>query len=216
MPNIDLHTHSIASPDGGIRLEQYAAVLESGLLDCVAITDHDTISAALELHETLGDKIIVGEEITTAEGEIIGLFLTTPVQPHLSVVETARAIKDRGGLVYIPHPFETVRKGLDEFSLATISDLIDIIEVHNGRAVFQNKSSQAVAWAKVHHQSGAASSDAHGMKGLGTTFSTVREMPTVSSLVSLLAQAKLTTGRAPLHTLLYPKANRIKKRLEKK
>lgn len=215
MPNVDLHTHSIASPDGGIRLEQYVDVLESGLLDCLAITDHDTISAALELHQTLGDRIIVGEEITTAEGEIIGLFLKEPVQPKLSVKETAKAIKAQGGLVYIPHPFETVRKGLDEFSLAAIRDLIDIIEVHNGRAVFQNKGSQAVAWAKVHHKAACASSDAHGMKGLGTTYTSIPEMPTADTLVAQLGHGRLTTGKPPLITLLYPKANRLKKRRNK-
>lgn len=216
MHKIDLHTHSIASPDGGIRLEQYADILESGLLDYVAITDHDTIELAQSLHETLGDKIIVGEEVTTMQGEVIGLFLTELVPKGLSISDTVKAIKAQDGLVYVPHPFETVRKGLDEFSLASIDAYIDILEVHNGRAVFQNRGPQAAVWAKLHGKAVCASSDAHGMKGIGTTYTAVSGIPTAVNLVGHLRQARMATGRPPLHTLLYPKANRLKKRLKDK
>ncbi|MCA9330415.1 PHP domain-containing protein, partial [Candidatus Saccharibacteria bacterium] len=112
MYKVDLHTHSQASPDGGITAEQYAHVLSTGLLDMIAITDHNSIAYAQEVQKQLGDKIIVGEEIMTNDGEIVGLFLTQVIEPGLSAQETCRRIKAQHGLVYIPHPFETVRKGL--------------------------------------------------------------------------------------------------------
>src|SRR5262245_43185713 len=109
---IDLHTHSIASPDRSLSAKNYQKMLASGKLDYVAVTDHNVIDFARILHDQLGEQIIVGEEIATSEGEIIGLYLTSVVPSGLSAAETVRAIKDQDGLVYIPHPFETLRNGL--------------------------------------------------------------------------------------------------------
>ncbi len=213
MYKVDLHSHSIASPDGGITPEQYAKVLETELLDFIAITDHDRIDFALGLNKALGDKIIVGEEITTSEGELIGLFLTKLVKPGQSLADTAHAIRNQGGLVYVPHPFETVRKGVTRDDLDAVADLVDIIEVHNGRAVFQNFSPQAAAWAKSHGKAGASSSDAHGYRGLGGSYSIITEPAARGSLEASLSMVNLAHRRAPLYTLLYPKMNRALKKL---
>ena len=215
MLKLDLHTHSSDSPDGAITMDQYARVIEDGTLDYVAVTDHDSITHALELRKLLGDHIIVGQEITSSEGEIIGLFLTSPVPPRLSALETAQAIKHQGGLVYVPHPFETVRKGITTTTLDHIMELVDIIEVYNGRAVLQNKGPQAATVARLQSKAGTASSDAHGVKGLGTAYSAIKEAPTAKNLLSQLETAHLIMRRPPLQTLLYPKANRLKKRLRR-
>lgn len=209
----DLHTHSAASPDGGISPRQYAKALETGLLDYIAITDHDRIDFAVSLQKTLGDKIIVGEEITTSEGEIIGLFLKERVIPGLTALETAHAIRRQGGLIYIPHPFETIRNGITNETLDQIAELVDIVEVYNGRAVFQNFSPESAVWAKTNVKAGAASSDAHGFKGLGGSYSVLAEVPSRDSLTTLLNMERLTHGRPPLYTLLYPKLHRVAKKL---
>ena len=75
MIKLDLHTHSIISPDGGLTEAHYKRVLTQGALDCLAITDHNDITFAQMMWQRFGKKIIVGEEITTSEGEMIGLFL---------------------------------------------------------------------------------------------------------------------------------------------
>ncbi len=212
MIKIDLHTHSQASNDGGIRFDEYVDVLKDGKLDCIAITDHNSISFAQQMRQTLGEQIIIGEEITTTNGEIIGLFLKRPVIPGQTPLETAKAIKDQGGLVYIPHPFETVRAGLTEEALNTIVDLIDTVEIHNGRAMFQNRGPKAATWAKLNHKTTVASSDAHGLKGLGTTYTQISAVPSEKTLVKLLKKGRFTTNRPPLRTLLYPKINRLSKR----
>ncbi len=69
MFKVDLHTHSIASPDGGLTAQDYLQFLENEDLQAIAITDHDTITFARDLHAQLGARIIVGEEITTTEHE---------------------------------------------------------------------------------------------------------------------------------------------------
>lgn len=213
---VDLHTHSVASPDGGITEEQYKKVLTSGLLDFVAITDHNRIDLALRMHQQLGDKVIVGEEILTTDGEIIGLFLTSPVLSGQSVQATVQHIKKQGGLVYIPHPFETIRKGLHPAILEEISEDIDMIEVCNGRAFLQNRSEQAVVWARLNHVVPVASSDAHGLKGLGRTFTSVAEPPTRDILTTLLTTGKMLTERPGMRALLYPKYHRLRHRLRSK
>lgn len=213
MYKVDLHTHSQASTDGGITPEQYAKALETEKLDYIAITDHDRIDFALGLQKALGEKIIVGEEITTSEGELIGLYLKSSIPSHMTALQTAHAIRDQGGLVYVPHPFETVRHGLQQKALDSIADLVDIVEVHNGRAVFQNCSVQAATWAKIHGKTGASSSDAHGYKGLGFSYSILQEKPSRGSLVSAITMSSLAHRSAPLYSLLYPKLNRLAKKV---
>lgn len=216
MFKVDLHTHSIASHDGGITAVQYRSILDDGILDAVAVTDHNSAEFALALQKELGDKIIVGEEIMTSHGEIIGLYLSKTIPSGLSPLDTIRKIKDQGGLVYIPHPFETIRKGVSPHTLEEITEFIDIIEVCNGRAFLQNRSSQAVVWARLNSVVSAASSDAHGYKGLGKTFSSLSEMPTKESLMQLLDKGILRTAVPSARALLYPKYNKLRKRLGKK
>jgi len=216
MFKIDLHTHSEASPDGGITSEQYAKALADGQLDFIAITDHNSVEMAQTLHKSLGNQIIVGEEIMTLEGELIGLFLNSFVMPHQSAEATAKSIKAQGGIVYVPHPFETVRKGLSKSVLDDIAELVDIVEVHNGRAVFQNRGPQAATWARLNCKEMAASSDAHGPKGFGSAYTQVSNHPSASNIVELLGTARIVTNRPPLKALLYPKMHRLRKKLRSK
>lgn len=210
MYKVDFHTHSVASPDGALAPKHYQRALERGRLDCIAVTDHNTIAMAKQLHAELGDRIIIGEEITTNEGEIIGLYLTEAIPAKLSPAETIRRIKKQGGLVYVPHPFETVRKGIGIETLQSIAKDIDIIEVHNGRAVFQNRSPQAVAWASEHKVPGAASSDAHGIAGWVRTYTMLAAMPTRQNLTKLLTAASYQRGFPGVRGMLYPKFNRLR------
>jgi predicted metal-dependent phosphoesterase TrpH len=216
MFKIDLHTHSTVSPDGGISFEQYVHAIDHELLDFIAVTDHNTIRMAQELQQALGKKIIIGEEIMTAQGEIIGLFLQEAIRPGLSLVDTIKAIKAQKGVVYLPHPFETVRKGLSQNDVDAIGDDIDIVEVYNGRAFVQNRGPQATTWARIHEKACAASSDAHGAKGLGSAYTDIKEEPTAKTLPELILYGHCSMQRPPLRTLLYPKANRLRKAFKKR
>jgi len=211
MYKLDLHTHSTASPDGGISADQYKKALESGLADYIAVTDHNQIDFALRLHKQFGDRIIVGEEIMTEAGEVIGLFLNFPVVAGLSVKETIRQIRQQDGLVYIPHPFETIRHGLHSAALDQISKQVDIVEVCNGRAFLQNRGKQTVVWARLNQIIPAASSDAHGFRGLGKTFVGISDAPNRGNLLELVANGELVTDRPSLRALLYPKYHRLRK-----
>jgi predicted metal-dependent phosphoesterase TrpH len=210
---VDLHTHSIASPDGSVRLADYATMLASGPLDYIAITDHGRIDFALEARDKLGEGIIVGEEIKTVEGELIGLFLSTVIKDGMTAHETAEHIHAQGGLVYVPHPFETVRSGMTNASLNKLADEVDILEIYNGRALFQSRSHLAEAWARQHDCSGAASSDAHGRSGWGITYSEISHPPESKTLVKSLAHARYNKEPVGIRGAFYPKLNRLRKKL---
>ncbi len=214
MYKVDLHTHSTASPDGGITADQYRRAIGTKLLDAIAITDHNRIDFALELQKKIGKAIIVGEEIMTTAGEIVGLFLREVIKPGLTPQETIKRIKEQGGIVYIPHPFETIRKGMHPAVLDELVDHVDIIEVCNGRAFFQNKSEQAVVWTRINGKIGAASSDAHGFQGLGSTYTSVAKLPTRETLLGLMDNGIPMTGRPSVRALLYPKLNRLRKKMK--
>ncbi len=216
MIKVDLHTHSVGSKDGSLNLDDYSRLFSAKALDYIAITDHDTIDFALIAQSKLGQRIIVGQEVTTSQGEIIGLFLSKKVSPGQTARSAAQDIRNQGGLVYIPHPFETVRSGITKSDLDQISDLVDIVEVHNARAFFQNKGPMAATWARLNSKSIAASSDAHGLRGIGTTLTVLGEPPTAKNLVSQLTGARLTTKRPPLSSLLYPKLNRLRGKIRSK
>ena len=200
-----------------MSIADYARLLSTHALDYIAITDHNEIAFAQKAKQTHGEAIIVGEEIMTTEGEIIGLFLTEKIKPHLSVYETIKEIKRQKGIVYIPHPFETVRSGILQTTLTSIFEDVDIIETFNGRGMFTNKNREVREFIRANlGMSGystvfAASSDAHCVWGIGTSYSVVERTVTRENLVDQLGKGQLHTKYAPMYSLLCPKMNVIKK-----
>jgi hypothetical protein len=99
--------------------------------------------------------------------------------------------------------------------LDEMKELIDIVEVFNGRAFLQNRGQQATVWTKINHLSRAASSDAHGIRGLGRTYTSIQDMPTRQNILALLKKAPLMVRRPSARALLYPKYNRLLKKLRR-
>lgn len=207
---IDLHTHSIISQDGGISRDQYADLLEKGILDVIAITDHNETNLAIEMAKKFGEKIIVGEEISTKEGEMIGLFLKKTIQGNMTATGTAKQIHEQGGIVYIPHPFEIFRQGLKIDDLQAIMQDIDIVEVFNARGKWRGKSNQTLEFAKKYNKTMAAASDSHCRMGMGGSYSIISEIPTNKSLINLLEKGELCKKFAPAFSYLCPAINKIK------
>ncbi len=165
----------------------------------------------MELQKKHGDRIIVGEEILTADGEIIGLYLTQNIAPGLSALETIQKIKEQDGLVYIPHPFEKTRKGLQPEVLTAHASLIDIVEGFNARSKegwLRDKIQQSASELGLLI---ASSSDAHGYQGLGTAYAVVDSRPAKNTLVELLKQGSMVKKTAPLLSFLDPFRNKIKR-----
>ena len=211
---IDLHTHSLASHDGGLSLDDYKVALEH--LDVVAITDHDTAEFALQAKKELGDAVIVGEEVLTRDGEIIGLYLNQTIPPGMSALDTIAAIREQGGLVYIPHPAYALRgakTSLQMTALNILVDHIDIVELYNGRNIY-TPLQKIQSWADRFDIVVCAASDAHGPAGIGRTYSVLQDMPTAHTLVDLLASGELHYRRTKIRGFLEPSSNRRHKRAQ--
>ena len=172
---VDLHCHSEWSPDSRTTLDE---IIESVLavgVDVLALTDHDAVEGALELSKRAPFPVIVGEEVLSAEGEIIGLYLTEFVPPGLSPEETVDRIHAQGGIAYVPHPFDTVRGStLNRDALLRIVDRIDAVEVYNSRCLFDRFNAEASVFASEHGLPGGAGSDAHRPEQIGMA---VAEVP---------------------------------------
>jgi predicted metal-dependent phosphoesterase TrpH len=215
MYKCDLHTHSELSSDGGLTAKEYINLLNKKVLDVVAVTDHNQLRFALELHDQVGDQVIPGEEISSSDGHIIGLFLTDLIRPGLTAVETVKKIKQQGGVVYIPHPFETHRSGISLQVLEHISAEVDILEVFNARSLpFQSHLSVLKAFADQHQITPAAGSDAHGLHGVGTTYTISHTFPNSSqTLLDGLQEHSMKLQHASFFSRLDPTFNRLRKKL---
>ena len=172
----DLHVHSIWS-DGAQRPEAIARAA-AGRLDVLAITDHDEIRGGrlardyARQHPELGVEVVVGEEISTRNGHLIGLWLEEVVPPGLSAAETIARIHAQGGLAVAAHPFHPIRgAGRGQHSVGRlIPDLpVDAIEIVNNAGVF---SKIYDAWAAMRNVEWAlpvtAGSDAHHIWYVGS------------------------------------------------
>lgn len=206
---VDFHTHSILSQDGGINETDYKNAIDRNKLDYIAITDHNKIDYALMCQKKLGEAIVVGEEITTNNGEIIGLFLTKRVPPFLSLTETITHIKKQNGIVYVPHPFDIRRNGIGEKNLTEIQKDIDILETFNGRMVFAATNTKSKEFAKENGILGASASDTHSANGLGYTYTMVGEKIDRATLIHSLKNASSNEKYLPPLAYFAPMYNRI-------
>lgn len=164
-----MHTHCEHSRDSRTPVAVQAAAIRRAGLDVVCATDHDTIDGALRLRELAGGfRVIVGEEITSRDGDLVGLFLERAVPRGLSAEETIARIHDQGGLVSVPHPFSRNRLNhIRREALERTAGLVDFVEVFNARELTGAENRSAAAWAAAHGIVGAAGSDAHRAFELG-------------------------------------------------
>lgn len=141
----EFHVHTKHSPDSVLGKRALLFMCKLRRIDCVAITDHNEVAGAIEYKRYLarhGVDVIVGEEVFTSEGEVIGLFLQRRIEPALSPEETIELICAQGGIVYVPHPYDLKRKRsvLREEALERSRAAIHCIEGHNGRNICRSFS----------------------------------------------------------------------------
>ena len=198
---LDLHNHTHFSPDALMSPAALLATAKARGIDCLAVTDHNTVEGALEAVALAeGDlslpRVIPGIELTTADGEIIGLYVWNDIPAGLSLVESAELIRGQGGLVYLPHPYDVLRRGtISRRQRIPAAELSDIIEVMNGRALGPRAGEKAARLAGRLGAPAGAGSDAHRELEVGLAWVEVDAYPSRDTLVSLVA------GGAVVHDL---------------
>lgn len=136
MWKVDLHSHTIFSRDCLTHPEAVIARARAIGLDKLAITEHNNLEGALYMKSLAPDLIIVGEEVKTTHGEIIGYFVSEAVPKGLSPQETIRRLRAQGAVISIPHPLDTLRRSaMGLANVLTIIDDVDALEVRNARCV---------------------------------------------------------------------------------
>jgi predicted metal-dependent phosphoesterase TrpH len=166
----DLHSHTHFSPDSILSPKDLARRGREVGLGCIAVTDHNTVRGGLAVREIADFAVIVGEEVRSAEGEILGLFLTEDIPGGLSADETISRIKAQGGIVGVPHPFDSLRSALREDSLNKLVARIDFVEGLNSRIVFGVHNKRALEFARKHGLAVSAGSDAHSSREIGRAY----------------------------------------------
>lgn len=196
---IALHIHSWASRDSLLTKQKIIDLAQNDKIDVLAICDHNEIFAAQELAREKNLRIIVGEEIETKEGEIIGLFLKHKIEPNLSFVETIDQIHNQNGLVYLVHPFDRLRKKtVNQKILDQIIPQIDIVEIFNSRTVFHSDDQKATIFADKHRLLKVCGSDAHSSIELNRALMTVDDFSDQKSFLESLQKGRLINHYSPI------------------
>lgn len=193
---MEVHTHTKYSKDSSLNKYFYLLMLKLKGISVIGITDHNEIKGAFEFKEFLEKfniKVIVGEEIFTTKGEIIGLFLREKIEPFLSLEETIKRIKEQEGIIYIPHPYDEKRYktvlAFDE--IEKNQENIDIIECHNGRNINLKYSEKQNEIAERLNKLKMVGSDAHIFFELGRNFNLIKDFNNQKEFLENLKEIKL-------------------------
>lgn len=194
MPSrLDLHNHTWFSSDGVLSPQELLEEAARRGLDCIGVTDHDTLEGGLACRSLAQNdfslpRVIPGEEISTASGELIGLFLTRAVPAGLTLERTAQEIRAQGGLVYLPHPFDTRRSAVKGKHRERAAELADVIEVRNGRSLRSAYDRRAMAMAVRHGKAFGVGSDAHFAEEVARAWVEVPALPGRDDLLGALEE----------------------------
>jgi predicted metal-dependent phosphoesterase TrpH len=219
---IDLHCHTSASFDSLSSVDSVLRAASSRGLTHLAITDHDRIDGALEARELApaGVTVLVGEEIRTRDGDLIAVFLSEAIPPGLSGADTIAAVREQGGLVGIPHPFDRTRGGSlaraeQPGTLEALAPMVDWIEAWNARVMIGNGNHRAAELAAAAGVPGIAASDAHTSMEIGIASTVVDGDPsTPEGLKAALAGDRhLVMGRASAYLRLVTPVAKLIQRL---
>jgi predicted metal-dependent phosphoesterase TrpH len=193
-----------------------------------AITDHNEIWGAQQLKKILENEfdsvnlsIIIGEEVSTGEGEIIGLFLQEKIAAGLSPEETVFQIKAQGGLVLLPHGFDPLKRyRLQPEARERILADIDIVETFNARVSRPKWNRAAVDWAQTHQKLLSAGSDSHTFTDIGTAWVEVprQKIETPHDLLAVLAEGGVPMGEwtHPVLAFLYKMGVQLRNKLKRR
>lgn len=192
----DLHNHTFYSPDSILSPR---TMLERALkrkIDVIAVTDHNTTRGGeacreLAAREFPDVQVIVGEEVKTEDGEVLGLFLTEEIPRGLSAIETADRIHAQGGLAGAPHPFDHLRTSLQESGLVALSERLDFMEGLNARIVRPVHNDNACGYAARHGIALSAASDAHSPREVGRCYVEMPDFTTPAEFLESLRQGTL-------------------------
>lgn len=190
---VDCHLHTVDSGDARMTIDELAQRVAEVRLDVVCVTEHNQISGALKaIERDIGARVVIGEEVRTASGEIIGLFLSERIPYVLPVPEVIGRIREQQGVVYIPHAYDPERSGLGA-KLAPLCEAgdVDVIEVFNAKNPDDRHNVMAAETAARYGLPGAAGSDAHDPEGVGAAYLEMPDFDGPKDFLAALGDARI-------------------------
>jgi len=217
MLQVDFHCHTIYSKDSLTRPETLLETCRHKRIDRLVITDHNTIEGALAAHRLDPELVIIGEEIMTTSGEILGMFVTEGIPPGLSPQETIHRLHDQGAFISVSHPFDIFRMGSWSLNdLVEITPLVDAIETFNARCYSPGFNRRAQEFAREYHLPGTVGSDAHAAFELGQAALFLPPFVDAVGLRAVLPDASSQLYWSPPWVHLISRCATIRKKLSRK
>jgi len=209
----ELHAHTYCSHDSLLTPKRLLEVCRRKGIDRVAVTDHNSIRGALEAQALDPARVIVGEEIMTAEGEILAYFVKEEIPPGITPESTIENLRSQGAFISVSHPFDGTRPGSwQEARLRRILPLLDALEVFNARTWSQAPNRRAMELASEAGLLGTAGSDAHAPVELGQTVMVMPDFADAAGMRRALANSEIRArASTPLVHLLSRYASVCKK-----
>ena len=168
MLSVEFHCHTVFSKDSLVSPEKLVRTCQRKGIDRVVVTDHNTTHGAQCAQELDPNRVIIGEEIMTREGELLAAYMTEEIPPGLPALETIAILRHQGAFISVSHPFDRMRSGHWELpDLLKIAPLVDAIETFNARCMRSSFNDEALAFAQQYGIKGTAGSDAHAAFELG-------------------------------------------------
>jgi predicted metal-dependent phosphoesterase TrpH len=193
----DFHTHSNYSRDSLLNPRAFVERAVRKGLNCVAVTDHNSIEGAFVVQKLAPFRVIIGEEVKTAEGEIIGLFLKELVPRGMSPEETIRAIHDQGGIAVIPHPYDVFRRAvLTNEAIERVKHEVDAIEGFNCRNILARHDAMARELATSVDKPTTLGTDCHSPWEVGAAYLEIDDFETPAELLQSLRGGRIVGHRS--------------------
>lgn len=214
--HVELHMHTCASKDSLVSVRKLLAHCQQKGIDRIAVTDHDTIEGALEAKSLDPERVIVGEEIATTQGELLGYFMSEWVPPNLEPLEAIERLRAQGAVISAAHPLDRTRNHhWKENDLAAIAPHLDAIETFNARCLSNAPNERAVQFAREHNLLETVGSDAHSLYEVGQATLWMPDFRDAATFKAALKQAEKNLRLSPLFVHLFSRFAVFMKRLDK-
>jgi hypothetical protein len=194
---VEFHCHTLYSPDSLTTIRELLARCEVLGIDRIVITDHNVIGGAVEAQALDPQRVIVGEEIKTTQGELLAAYVTEEVPRGLPPEEAIARLREQRAFISVSHPYDARGGRWSDEGRIALADQVDAVEVFNARCLHQDLNDRALVFAEAHGLLGTVGSDAHTLREVGRATMRLPYFEDAVSLKAALAGVQYDNQRAP-------------------